>query len=151
LPLRKCRGDELTIYSRQRQFARASAHGAFAAVGSNAGICTPARRSTMTLNDVFDVMLDVSALVTRGSDLARTEARRVVAERERRADEQARRLADQTALLPASTVAVGVPEQPVERLLTLQSAIARAVHLVTVVPGLRLRLPFNGLLRIRPW
>ena len=104
----------------------------------------------MTLNDVFDVMLDVSALVTRGSDLARTEARRVVAERERRADEQARRLADQTALLPASIVAVGVPEQPVERLLTLQSAIARAVHLVTVVPRLRLRLPFNGLLRIRP-
>jgi hypothetical protein len=151
LPLRKCRGDELTIYSRQRQFARASAHGAFAAVGSNAGICTPARRSTMTLNDVFDVMLDVSALVTRGSDLARTEARRVVAERERRADEQARRLAHQTALLPASTVAVGMPKQPVERLLTLQSAIARAVHLVTVVPRLRLRLPFNGLLRIRPW
>ena len=105
----------------------------------------------MIVNDVFDVMLDVSALVTRGSDLARTEARRVTAEHECRADEQARRLAGQVALLPASIVAVGGPDQPVERLMTLQSAIARAVHLVTVVSRLRLRLPFYGLLRIRPW
>ena len=53
------------------------------------------------------------------------------------------------ALLPASVVAVGAMEEPVERLLTLQSAIARAVHLVTVVGRLRLKLPLFGLLRIR--
>jgi hypothetical protein len=100
----------------------------------------------MTLNDVVDVMLDVSALATRGSDLARTEARRVAAERERRADEQARRLADQAALLPVSIVAVGGVE-PVERLMTLQSAIARAVHLATCLGRLRLRLPRGRFVR----
>ena len=90
----------------------------------------------MIVNDVFDVMLDVSTLVTRGSDLARTEARRVAAEHECRADEQARRLAGQVALLPASIVAVGGSDQPVEQLMTLQSAIARAgasLHGVTVL------------------
>jgi hypothetical protein len=125
------------------------AHGAFAAVGSNARICTPARRSAMTMNDVVDVMLDCSALVTRGSDLARTEARRVVAKHERRADEQVRRLTDQMALLPASIVAVGGPEQPVERLMTLQSAIARAVHMASGLGQFRIRLLRGRLLGFR--
>src|SRR5262245_23102239 len=56
---------------------------------------------------------------------------------------------DWVALLPASVVAVGAAEQPVERLLTLQSAIARAVHIVTAVGRLRLRLPLYGVFRIR--
>ena len=103
----------------------------------------------MTMSDVVDVMLDVSALVTRGSDLAPTEARRVAAERGRRADEQAQRVADQAALFPASIVAVGGPEQPVERLMTLQSAIARAVHMATAVGRLRFRLPLTGIFRLR--
>jgi hypothetical protein len=100
----------------------------------------------MAMNDVVDVMLDCPALVTRGSDLARTEARR---ERERRADERARRLADQTALLPASIVAVGEPEQPVERLMTLQSAIARAVQMASGLGEFRIRLPRGRLLGFR--
>lgn len=57
---------------------------------------------------------------------------------------------DWVALLPASVVAVGAAEQPVERLLTLQSAIARAVHMITAVGRLRLRLPLYGVFRIRP-
>jgi hypothetical protein len=101
------------------------------------------------MNDVADVILDCSTLVTRGSDLARTEARRVVVERERRADEQARRLADQTALLPASIAAVGGPEQPIERLMMLQSAIARAVHMASGLGQFRIRLPRGRLLRFR--
>ena len=109
----------------------------------------PARRLFMTMNDVADVTLDCSTLVTRGSDLARTEARRVVPERERRADEQARRLVDQTALLPASIVAVGGPEQPVERLMTLQSAITGAIHMASGLGRFQIRLPRGRLLRFR--
>ena len=41
-------------------------------------------------------------------------------------------------------------EEPIERLLTLQSAIARVVHFVAIVGRLRLRLPLYGLLRFRP-
>ncbi len=52
-------------------------------------------------------------------------------------------------LLPASIVAVGAPEQPLERLLTLQSAIGRAVRLATVVGRLRPKLRLNGLLPLR--
>jgi hypothetical protein len=52
-------------------------------------------------------------------------------------------------LLPPSIVAVGGADQPVERLLALQSAIAKAVHLVTLVGRLRPRLHLSGLLRIR--
>jgi hypothetical protein len=33
------------------------------------------------MNDVIGVMLDTAGLVTRGSDIARTEARRIIAER----------------------------------------------------------------------
>jgi hypothetical protein len=109
---------------------------------------TSARRLVMTVDNVYRVMLDLSALVTRGSDLARTEAQRVVAERERRADEVGR-LVDQTALLPASIVAVGGPEQPVERLMTLQLAIARAVHMASGLGQFRIRLPRGRLLGFR--
>ncbi len=53
------------------------------------------------------------------------------------------------ALFPVSIIAIGAAEQPVERLLALQSAIAKAVHMATLVGRLRLRLPFNGLLGVR--
>ena len=46
-----------------------------------------------------------------------------------------------TALVPASIVAVGGAEQPVERLLPLQSAIARIAHAAATLGGFRLRLP----------
>ena len=36
------------------------------------------------MDDVFGIMLDVSGLVTRGSDRARAEARQIAAERQRR-------------------------------------------------------------------
>jgi len=52
-------------------------------------------------------------------------------------------------LLPPSIVAVGGADQPIERLLTLQSAVAKAVHLVTLVGRLRPRLHPNGLLTVR--
>jgi hypothetical protein len=52
-------------------------------------------------------------------------------------------------LLPPSIVAVGGADQPVERLLTLQSAIARAAHIVTLVGRLRPRLHLNGLPTVR--
>jgi len=100
----------------------------------------------MTVDNVYRVMLDVSALVTRGSDFTR----RVAAEHERRADEHAQRRADEAALLPASIIAVGGVEQPIERLMVLQSAIAKAAHLATAVGRLRFRLPLNGLLGTRP-
>ena len=61
----------------------------------------------MTFNDVLDVMLDVTALVTRGSELASTEARRVAVEREHRADDQVRHAAmHETARLRALQVAI---------------------------------------------
>jgi len=37
------------------------------------------------MNGIFGIMCDVAGLVTRGSDAARIEARRIAAERERRA------------------------------------------------------------------
>jgi hypothetical protein len=47
--------------------------------------------------------------------------------------------------LPASIVAVGNPEQPLEQLMTLQSAIARFVQLATVAGRLRPKLRFSAL------
>lgn len=44
-------------------------------------------------------------------------------------------------LFPAAVVATGPAEQPVDRLLTLQSAIARVVHRATTLGSLRFRLP----------
>ena len=52
-------------------------------------------------------------------------------------------------LLPISIVAVGGPEQPLEKLLTLQSAIAQAVRFVTVVAHLRPTLRLNRLPHLR--
>jgi hypothetical protein len=40
-------------------------------------------------------------------------------------------------LVPASIVAFGSPDRPVRRLLTLQSAVARCVHLATSLGPLR--------------
>jgi hypothetical protein len=54
-------------------------------------------------------------------------------------------------LVPASIVAVGNPEQPVGRLLTLQSAIARGVHLATSLDRLRLLASRHSLMSIRFW
>jgi hypothetical protein len=54
-----------------------------------------------------------------------------------------------SALLPVSVVALGSAEQPVERLLTLQSAIAKGVHLATVVARLRPTLRHAALPRLR--
>ena len=51
------------------------------------------------------------------------------------------------SLLPVSVATFGSPEQPVERLMALQSALAKAVHLVTSVGRFRLRSYLRGLLR----
>lgn len=51
--------------------------------------------------------------------------------------------------VPASIVAVGNPEQPLEQLPTLQSAVGRLVHLATVAGRLRPKLRFNALLSLR--
>lgn len=55
----------------------------------------------MTMNDVYRVMLDVSALFARGSDLAR----QVAAEHERQAVERAQHLAEEAALRPIGSAA----------------------------------------------
>ena len=52
-------------------------------------------------------------------------------------------------LLPPSIVAVGSADQPLERLLTLQSVIANAVHKVTLVGRLRPRMHLSGLVMVR--
>lgn len=46
------------------------------------------------MNDIVAVMLDVSGLLTRGSDVARTEARRIAGERGHRAATTALAVAD---------------------------------------------------------
>jgi hypothetical protein len=53
------------------------------------------------------------------------------------------------ALVPASVVALGDAEQPVERLLPLQSAISQAVHLVTAIGQWRPRLRLSSLPNLR--
>lgn len=53
------------------------------------------------------------------------------------------------ALLPVSVIAVGSAEQPIERLLALQSVIAKGVHMATAVGQRRPRLRPHGLLRLR--
>jgi len=52
-------------------------------------------------------------------------------------------------LLPASIVALGGGDRPIERLLTLQSVIAKAVHCVTLLGRLRPRLHLSGPLTVR--
>jgi hypothetical protein len=53
------------------------------------------------------------------------------------------------ALVPAAIVAGSGEEQPVERLLTVQSAIAKGVHLAVSLGQIRLRLPRHLSLRLR--
>ena len=53
------------------------------------------------------------------------------------------------ALVPAAMVAGSGAEPPPERLLTLQSAIARGVHLAMSLEEIRLRLPRQPSLRFR--
>jgi hypothetical protein len=52
-------------------------------------------------------------------------------------------------LHPVSIIAPGNPEQAVERLLTLQSAISRMVHLATTLGQLRLSRLLRGAPRPR--
>ena len=47
-------------------------------------------------------------------------------------------------LLPQAVIALGGAERPVERLMALQSAIARAVHLASPAGWPRLKLPRLG-------
>jgi hypothetical protein len=53
------------------------------------------------------------------------------------------------ALLPASVVALGSAKQPVDRLMALQSAVARGVDLVTQAGRLRLSLSAHGWPRLQ--
>ena len=63
----------------------------------------------MRFDDIFAIMLDVAGLVTRGSDAARIEARRIDAERGRRADTNALAVADQ----PVAAAAQAAERTPV--------------------------------------
>ena len=51
--------------------------------------------------------------------------------------------------LPASIIAAGNPEQTLEQLPTLQSAVGWLVHLATVAGRLRPKLRFNALPSLR--
>jgi len=97
------------------------------------------------MNDILAVMLDTAKLVTSGSDIARREVQRAVAERERRAAENAQDL----ALHPAAILAVGGTEQPVERLMGLRLAFAKAMQFVAAAQQVRLRLLQIGRPRYR--
>jgi hypothetical protein len=83
------------------------------------------------MDDTISAMMDVARLITRGSDVPRAEAQRIAAERRRRVD-RVYESPTWVVLLPVSVAYTGGLEQPVERLVTLQAAIAKAVHLVTV-------------------
>jgi hypothetical protein len=52
-------------------------------------------------------------------------------------------------LHPVSIIALGNAEQAVERLLTLQSAISRVVHLATTLRWFRLSRPLREMPRLR--
>jgi hypothetical protein len=99
-------------------------------------IASPVHPWSSIMNDIIATMTAVAGLVTRGSDLARAEAQHLAAERERRTDD-AYQSPNWVVLLPVAVACTGGPEQPVERLMTLQSAIAKAVHLVTLLAQLR--------------
>ena len=73
----------------------------------------------MRFDDIYAILLDVSGLVTRGSDAARIEARRIDAERGRR----------------AATNALAVADQPV-------AATAQAAERTTVRPRRWLKVTF---------
>ncbi len=61
------------------------------------------------MNDITAVMLDVSGLVTRGSDVARIEAQRIAGERGHRAATNALAVADQ----PVAAAAQAAERTPV--------------------------------------
>ncbi len=61
------------------------------------------------MNDIIAVMLDVAGLLTRGSDVARTEARRIAEERGHRAASNALAVADQ----PVAAAAPATERSPV--------------------------------------
>jgi len=73
-------------------------YGRVAPVGSNARIDNPNKEAVM--DDVFSIMLDVTGLVSRGSDRASMEARRIAAERASRAAPSA---VDQPAVTVSKT------------------------------------------------
>ena len=98
------------------------------------------------MNEFICIMQDVTTLVTGGSDLARTEARRIDAERERRAEE----MAHGPALHPTAILTVGDTEPPVKRLMGLQSAFAKAVQFAVAAGQVRLQHLCIGPLRYRP-
>ena len=92
------------------------------------------------MNDIIATMTAVSGLITRGSDSARAETKSIATERKRRTDD-AYKNATWVVLLPVSVAYTGGgQEEPFERLMTLQSAIAKAVHLATLVTQLRFRV-----------
>ena len=92
------------------------------------------------MDDTIAAMMEVPKLLTRGSDVARAEAQSIAAKRERRTD-GAYQSPTWVVLLPVSVAYTGGGlEQHVERLMTLQSAIAKAVHLATLVARFRPRL-----------
>jgi hypothetical protein len=87
------------------------------------------------MNELISIMQDVAKLATGGSDLARAEARRIDAERERRAAERAQG----PALHPVTIVALGAGgERPYAHLMKLQSAFAKGVLLLATIG----RFPF---------
>lgn len=97
------------------------------------------------MDPILRVIVDVAGLVTRGSDAARMETHRMAAERERWAEGMAHR----RALHPTAILAVGNAESPVERLMGLRSAVAKAVQFAVAVGRVRPRLPRISLLRYR--
>lgn len=58
-------------------------------------------------------------------------------------------LADRLALLPSAFVTVGSPTRPVERLIGLQSALAKLPDLVTGLSALRWRMRPRSTQRLR--
>jgi hypothetical protein len=95
------------------------------------------------MDDTIAAMMEVPKLLTRGSDVARAETQFKAAKWEHRAD-GAYRSPTWVVLLPVSVAYTGGGlEQPVERLMTLQSVIAKAVHLATLVSRFRPSLLTN--------
>ena len=52
-------------------------------------------------------------------------------------------------LLPVSIVALGSPEQPIDRLMALQSAVGRGVHFISNTGRIRLSLSADGWPRLQ--
>ena len=101
------------------------------------------------MDDTISAMPAVQRLINRESDVGRAEAKSIAAKRERRTD-GAYKSPIWVVLLPVSVAYTGGGlEQPVEQLITLQSAIAKAVHLVTLVARFRPRFLTNRLVTRR--